>query len=238
MSRKVPIIVAFAALGLGSCVRLNAEHCGNLDGDVTCAQRDGQTPFCSVCVADNDGCVVQAPPRGCTVGEDEASSAGTGSTQGTEASGTQGSTEDDTSSRDPTGETPDPCGNGTVDPGEECDGTDVGGQDCGSLGLGGGDVSCMDTCFFDTSACTNMPECGNGVPETGEMCDTDETFACEEANPAAYAGGDVVCEDCMFSYADCLACLQPMATCNPDSDTCCQGTACECLLPDVDCRCR
>lgn len=46
------------------------------------------------------------------------------------------------------------CGNGNVDPGEQCDGNDVGGFDCTSLGLGEGEIDCDPiTCSFDTSMC-------------------------------------------------------------------------------------
>jgi hypothetical protein len=48
----------------------------------------------------------------------------------------------------------DPCGDGAVQPGEQCDGNDLQGFDCASLGLGGGDLQCDPiTCSFDTSMC-------------------------------------------------------------------------------------
>lgn len=51
------------------------------------------------------------------------------------------------------------CGNGIVDPGEECDGNDLGGSDCVSLGFAGGVLACGSNCTFDTSGCT---ECDPG----------------------------------------------------------------------------
>ncbi|MCH9683574.1 MAG: hypothetical protein K0V04_19200 [Deltaproteobacteria bacterium] len=45
-----------------------------------------------------------------------------------------------------------PCGNGVIDPGEQCDGDDLQGFDCESLGLSG-DLSCGRNCTFDTSSC-------------------------------------------------------------------------------------
>ncbi len=62
------------------------------------------------------------------------------------------------------------CGDGAVDGGEECDGSDLDMNDCRSVpgGFGGGTLRCTSTCRFDTSACTL---CGNGVIDSGEQCD-------------------------------------------------------------------
>lgn len=46
------------------------------------------------------------------------------------------------------------CGDGAVDPGEQCDGANLQGFDCASLGLGGGVLACDPViCTFDTSMC-------------------------------------------------------------------------------------
>ena len=42
------------------------------------------------------------------------------------------------------------CGNGAIDDGEDCDGTELGGMDCVALGLAGGTLACSG-CTFDTS---------------------------------------------------------------------------------------
>ena len=53
------------------------------------------------------------------------------------------------------------CGNGVVEPGEQCDGMNLQGFDCASLGLGGGILACDPVlCVFDTSMC--MPGGGTG----------------------------------------------------------------------------
>jgi len=58
------------------------------------------------------------------------------------------------------------CGDGVLQPGEDCDGpTEL---SCADLGLGGGQARCGDGCRFDTSSCE---QCGNGVPEGDEICD-------------------------------------------------------------------
>ncbi len=45
------------------------------------------------------------------------------------------------------------CGNGKVDPGEKCDGSNMGGGTCTSLGFDSGTLTCTASCQFDTRAC-------------------------------------------------------------------------------------
>jgi hypothetical protein len=45
------------------------------------------------------------------------------------------------------------CGNGSLDPGEACDGGNLNGQTCASLGYDGGTLSCTDGCQINTDAC-------------------------------------------------------------------------------------
>jgi hypothetical protein len=52
-------------LGLSACTIPNENHCGNHDGDQTCAEGYGDAIYCSTCVADNDGCVAEAPSDVC-----------------------------------------------------------------------------------------------------------------------------------------------------------------------------
>ena len=44
------------------------------------------------------------------------------------------------------------CGNGAIDPGEDCDGSELGGETCEGLGYDGGELSCA-SCSHDVSAC-------------------------------------------------------------------------------------
>jgi len=47
------------------------------------------------------------------------------------------------------------CGNGVIDPGEVCDGADLGGATCASEGFSGGILACSASCgAFVTAACT------------------------------------------------------------------------------------
>lgn len=60
------------------------------------------------------------------------------------------------------------CGDGVLDPGEACDGSDIGSESCTSQGFASGALSCTDTCELDTTSCS---PCGNGAVDPGEQCD-------------------------------------------------------------------
>ena len=50
------------------------------------------------------------------------------------------------------------CGDGNIDPGEQCDTANLGGQDCARHGFVGGILACNYSCQFDTSSCSNAPQ--------------------------------------------------------------------------------
>jgi len=54
------------------------------------------------------------------------------------------------------------CGNGVIDQGEECDGSNLAGQTCLSCGYTGGTLSCNSNCTINTSACTSGGGGGGG----------------------------------------------------------------------------
>ncbi len=90
---------------------------------------------------------------------------------GTSASGGGGSSSDTSGADTGTGGTGS-CGDGVKDPGEACDGTDLGGQSCVDLGLPGGTLGCAPDCAsLDTSTCDAPASCGDGVKDPGEACD-------------------------------------------------------------------
>lgn len=49
------------------------------------------------------------------------------------------------------------CGNGIIEGGEDCEGSDLGGQTCLDLGYAGGTLVCDIACTFDTSGCVAFP---------------------------------------------------------------------------------
>lgn len=63
------------------------------------------------------------------------------------------------------------CGNGAIDPGEQCDDPDYGGATCVTLGYDGGTLGCTGGCLFDTSECFII-ECGDDLCQAPEDCDT------------------------------------------------------------------
>ena len=54
------------------------------------------------------------------------------------------------------------CGNGNLDEGEECDGSDFGTQTCSSYGFNSGSLSCTANCTIDSSGCYNSGVSGGG----------------------------------------------------------------------------
>lgn len=86
---------------------------------------------------------------------------GVGAGSGGGATGGTGTTTSSTSTTSDIDSGPDAdanlCGNGAVDPGEECDGTHLGGATCASLGHAGGNLTCTPGCKLDTSGCTELP---------------------------------------------------------------------------------
>ncbi len=96
------------------------------------------------------------------------------------------------------------CGNGTVDPGELCDGEDLGGQTCDTaLGLHEGTLVCTATCQIDFSQCHS---CGNGRIEGPETCDGTE-LGSNTCAQLGFDGGTLVCMgDCNLDPSGCYTC--------------------------------
>lgn len=161
------------------------------------------------------------------VGEDESEAAGAGASLGGGESSEAGASSEDTDDApgdgDPTQDTdgdeptdtddpPDTddsaeagfeCGDGSVGPGEECDGADFGGETCVSLGFLGGPLGCGPSCGFDTSGC-EMAVCGNGVVEGDEECDGD-AFNAQDCVTLGFQSGGLSCDDssCEFNTIAC-----------------------------------
>jgi hypothetical protein len=121
------------------------------------------------------------------------------------------------------------CGNGSIDAGEDCDGSNLGGETCSSvLGAGyTGSLSCS-ACSFNTSACVAPPACpdgscngtetcsscpqdcgvccGNGSIDAGEDCDGSNLGGetCASVMGAGYTGS-LSCSSCSFITSGCIA---------------------------------
>jgi hypothetical protein len=99
------------------------------------------------------------------------------------------------------------CGNGVIDPGEVCDGTDIGDATC-PVECGSGLPTCNGTCDgLDYSSCF---DCGcdfDGACEAGENCDTCPTD-CAAGTTSGAICGNGLCEagngeNCLTCPADC-----------------------------------
>jgi len=85
------------------------------------------------------------------------------------------------------------CGNGIQEPGEQCDGTDLGVGTCENvLGIVGatGILGCTNICTFEYSNCT-APFCGDGVCNNGESCSTcsQDCGTCGGSSSGSSGGG-------------------------------------------------
>lgn len=63
------------------------------------------------------------------------------------------------------------CGNGELEEGEACDGTNFGNRTCVTEGFESGTLNCSESCELLTASCVRR--CGNGVLDSDEQCDGD-----------------------------------------------------------------
>ncbi|MBL9105098.1 MAG: hypothetical protein JNL82_29400 [Myxococcales bacterium] len=183
-----------------ACSVPDPDHCSNRGGASVCVE-SGLGTHCSLCVSANNGCVDQPPSASCAPGDSAAqttaapptsssdssstapatsSSASTTSTStssSTSGPSTSSSTGASSDSGDTTATTAPPamCGNDLREPGELCDGADLGDADCNSVNQkwGGGTLLCADSCaaYDQTMCCLNVGEtCIPGSMEPNQMC--------------------------------------------------------------------
>jgi hypothetical protein len=231
-----------ALLGGGGCERLNQAHCGNREGDATCAERGDGLAHCSVCRVENDGCGAFDPEPGCaagampsegTTGSDDVTSVvasgedGTSSavlTAGGESTGSESSSDGSSS-----GPPPAVCGNGEIEGEELCDGDNLTGQDCSAVGGAGPGLSCSSECQLDPHECSGFQMCGDGEIEGPEQCDGENLDDQTCATVSTMTGGTLTCSDCLFNITGC--CREMGAACTANVE-CCSGS-CTSLIPGV-----
>jgi hypothetical protein len=124
----------------------------------------------------------------------------------------------------------DPCGNNTIDAGEQCDGNNLNGQDCTDFGFTGGTLSCNQDCTLSTLSCANevcndfidndldgqtdcndtdcanaanCQPCGNNTIDAGEECDSNNLNG-QSCQGLGFDGGILVCNtDCTIDQSGC-----------------------------------
>ena len=88
------------------------------------------------------------------------------------------------------------CGDGNVDAGEDCDGSDLNGATCTSLGFDEGTLACDTSCGFETTSCCNTHAsyaCSDGDLYYYDSCGTREDVykscpqGCDSTGCLAYA---------------------------------------------------
>jgi cysteine-rich repeat protein len=221
--------------GDGTIEPSRLEDCdGSNTGDQTCQSRGyaGGTLRCDAnCHFDTSQCTPARVPR-CGDGILDPGEQCDGTVQGVTceslqyAGGTIGCTEDcrfDLSHC--VVSTPAACGNGRRDPGEACDGDDLGGAVCPH----GGTLRCQPSCLaLDTSACLT---CGDGRRDPGEACDGADLggASCQSLGDA---GGPLACDAlCRFDRTGCFRCgngrVDPGEECDDGNRT--SGDGCSAL---------
>lgn len=115
------------------------------------------------------------------------------------------------------------CGNGVREPGEECDGGDLGGASCSDAGCSSGTPSCTAACRLSFSGCSVCGECGNGIRETGEDCDGSDLGGASCQSLGFYCGSGVSCKaDCSYDAASCIS-----GSCGDDAIQAACGESCD-----------
>ena len=101
----------------------------------------------------------------------------------------------------------DSCGDGVLDPGEECDGDQLSALDCAALGYHEqvGVLTCRGDCMFDLSVCTGG-RCGDGaIQRSYEDCEQ-ENLGGATCESEGLGGGSLACaSDCNFDTTGCEA---------------------------------
>ncbi len=114
---------------------------------------------------------------------------------------------------------PSTCGNGSLEPAEECDGDNLAGATCEAFGFSGGVLTCRLDCILDKSDC-EVDDCGNGSLESGEDCDG-VNLGGATCEARGYTGGTLSCAACRYDETGCTSCGNGVI----DSGEECDGTA-------------
>jgi len=120
------------------------------------------------------------------------------------------------------------CGNGALDPGEQCDGINLNGATCASRGFASGTLSCSSSCTFSTGQCSN---CGNNVINAGEFCDGTALGGGTCTQQGCTGGGVLACNATCSAYnkTGCINCPSCNGNSICDAGEDCNGCPGDCI---------
>ena len=200
------LALAPAALAL-ACTATNEAHCNFRGGDEFCASAHGERRFCSVCVAEFDGCADAAPDAGClpegsasAVTTDDPSAASTAPSSDATGEATSGtsSAEASSSSSATTGE--------------------------GSSSTTASSETATSSTSSDSD--TAGPSCGDDMAEGQESCDGDDLKGMTCAQITPWSGGALACADDCMSFDVTGCCLGEGSDCLLTPNKCCGMLTC------------
>lgn len=87
------------------------------------------------------------------------------------------------------------CGDGFVDPGEDCEGTDLNGGTCSSEGFDSGSLSCNSSCAYVTSSCESDSDGGGGGGGGGGSSSSSSSSGSAPSSPSLSSGVETVEDD-------------------------------------------
>ncbi len=250
--------IALSSLSSVACTTPNASHCGNRDGDDTCLTADPDRPYCSVCVAENDGCVdapvsetcrpnvggetlaegsgTDATMTGTTVSSTTLSSTGDPSTTGQTSTTASTTSPTSTTASSTTADESETAAPGDTTAGESSGSPTTGVTDSptteGSSGEEASETSTSATSSDPTTegsgaseeSTTEPDDCGNGALDPGEQCDGNQLNGTTCAGLQAFMSGTLACDDaCNFDTSACTACLPGLGICSAHDDCCSQN---------------
>ncbi len=106
-------------------------------------------------------------------------------------------------------QTPDEdCGNGVIDPGEQCDNENLNGQTCQGLGYYEGTLVCNSQCQVNQDSCVGSCEDGILQEQHGEECDQADFGSRTCFTEVDHAtGGQLICNgECKIEMQGCEVC--------------------------------
>ncbi len=123
------------------------------------------------------------------------------------------------------------CGDGNVDPGEQCEGSNLAGKNCGSFGYNSGSLSCTSSCTIDTSGCYNTDNNNGGGSSGGggggggsSGFTSNENWECEEWSECSPDGMQF--RDCVQRNSEGLVTSKESQECTYAAPAVTDGSTC------------